>query len=117
MTLSELLTFVLGEAPDSHAADAQVWIQPGEKFGRYQGRDGWIYVEITGLNDGMLPSGWLYARAFGQRFPHGRAGCCRLSELDLRFDERTWQAIRGTGWREPGAALNLEELLAAPQAE
>jgi hypothetical protein len=116
MTFSGLLTFVLGQAPDFHAAEAQAWIQPGEKFGRYQGPDGWIYVEITGLNDGKLPSGRLYAKAFGRRFPHGRAGSCRLSELDLRFDDHAWQAIRRNGWREPGAALNLEELLAGPQA-
>jgi hypothetical protein len=108
MTLSDVLAFIVGDEPEFRRPDAH--IRPGDKFGRYEGRDGWIYVEVLELNDGRIPDGCVYARAYSPRVAAGREGYCRLSELDLRLDDAAWAVIRANRWRAPGCALRFDDL-------
>ena len=82
-------------------------VQPGDKFGRYERRIGWTYVEATAPNDGALRDGHIYAKAFSRHFPHGREGYCHLSQLGLRIDESTWGALRAAGWPALGVVLGI----------
>ena len=105
MRIADLIDFISGERPDFRSQDAAV--QPGDKFGRYEPPTGWTYVEVSGLNDGHLHEGCVYAKAFSRRYPAGRAGYCYLSQLGLRIDEDSWISLRAGGWPALGVALGI----------
>jgi hypothetical protein len=105
MRIADLVDFISGTPPDFHRPDAQ--IRPGDKFGRYQRQSGWTYVEVIALNDGHLPDGCVYARAFSGHHRAGREGYCRLSQLGLRIDHEAWSALRASGWPPLGAVLGF----------
>jgi hypothetical protein len=105
MRIGELVDFIMGTQPDFHAPDAAV--APGDKFGRYEERAGWTYVEVSAFNDGQLRPGCVYAKAFSRRYPAGRDGYCHLSQLGLRIDEEAWAALRAEGWPALGVALGI----------
>lgn len=112
MQIADLVDFIAGEEPDFQRPNAE--IRPGDKFGRYEPRSGWTYVEVKGLNDGQLREGCVYARAFSRHYPTGREGYCYLSQLGLRIDEDTWTTLRENGWPGLGAALELAAADMAP---
>jgi hypothetical protein len=105
MRIANLIDYIAGERPDFRAPGAA--LRPGDRFGRHEQSVGWVYVEVTALNDGRLREGCVYARAFARSFPAGREGYCYLSQLDLRIDDLMWTALRASGWPAPGVALGL----------
>jgi hypothetical protein len=105
MRIADLIDFIVGKRPILRPADAA--LRPGDKFGRYEEAAGWTYVEVSALNDGQVPVGCVYARAFSQRDPHGREGYCHLSQLGLRIDDPAWAALRADGWPAPGVVLGF----------
>lgn len=105
MRIAHLVDYIAGERPDFEAPGGA--LRPGDKFGRYEQSVGWVYVEVTALNDGQLREGCVYASAFARSCPGGREGYCYLSQLDLRLDDLTWAALRAAGWPAPGALLGL----------
>jgi hypothetical protein len=106
MRIAELVDFITGVRPDFHSPDAA--LQPGDRFGRYDTRGGWTYVEVSELNDGHLHAGCVYAKAFSRRHPTGREGSCHPSQLGLRIDDDTWLALRAAGWPPLGAVLGID---------
>lgn len=114
MRLSDVIAFMMG---DELGPDAVPEVRPGDKFCRFERRQGeWIYVEVTGLDDGDLPQGCVYASAFCRNVPSGRSGYCRLDELHLRLDDEAWEVVRRHGWAAPGVALGLDGAGAAEPA-
>ena len=105
MRIADLIAFITGAPPDFHGPDAAV--EPGDRFGRFEEPAGWTYVEVSALDDRHLREGCVYARAFSHEQPAGREGYCHLSQLALRIDDDTWDALRASGWPTLGVVLGL----------